>query len=130
MSRLSFIDLVFFLTESEQSPKHVGGLSIFKKPEGVGANWVRDFYQELISHDNIQPPFNHVINFRSFGGPSWRQAETVNITDHVFYHKPKKTMKMPQNCGCFSHVVRNLPLELQSLRFTHKYLFPSQHALN
>jgi diacylglycerol O-acyltransferase len=93
MSRLSFIDLVFFLTESEASPKHVGGLSIFEKPKGTGANWVRDFYQELISHDNIQPPFNHVINFRSLGGPSWREAETVDISEHVFYHKPKKALK-------------------------------------
>ena len=40
MSRLSFLDLAFFLTESEASPKHVAGLSLFKKPPGSAANWV------------------------------------------------------------------------------------------
>lgn len=96
MNRLSFIDLAFFLTESEASPKHVAGLSIFKKPSGSKASWVKDFYEELQSHDDIQSPFNHVINFRSLRGPSWRVADSVDIEEHVIYHGSKRTIKEHQ----------------------------------
>jgi diacylglycerol O-acyltransferase len=92
MSRLSFIDLVFFLTESAASPKHVAGLSIFKKPKGSKAGWVKSFYRELHSHQDIQPPFNHIINFRALGGPSWKEADDIDIDDHLIYHDPGKTM--------------------------------------
>ncbi len=85
MNRLSFIDLAFFLTESEASPKHVAGLSIFKKPLGSNASWVKDFYEELKSHDDIQSPFNHVIKFRSLRGPSWRVADSVDIETDDFH---------------------------------------------
>lgn len=99
MSRLSFIDLVFFLTESAASPKHVGGISIFKKPKGSKANWVAKFHQELSSHDNIMPPFNHVIDFKSLRGPNWREADAVDINEHLIYHKPAKTLKKQELYG-------------------------------
>ena len=92
MNRLSLIDLVFFLTESEESPKHVGGISIFKKPPGAKKSWVREFYEDLLSRDQVQSPFNHVINFRAFGGPRWDQAASVDIRDHVLYHSSKTVM--------------------------------------
>ncbi|MGI9294546.1 MAG: wax ester/triacylglycerol synthase domain-containing protein, partial [Pseudomonadales bacterium] len=93
MSRLSFIDLAFFITESAASPKHVAGLSIFKKPKGSKVDWVAKFHEELQSHDQITPPFNHVIDFKSLRGPSWREVEDVDINDHVIYHKPAKILK-------------------------------------
>jgi len=88
MSRLSFLDLAFFLTESEASPKHVAGLSIFKKPRGTGDRWVQALYEELRSHREVKSPFNHVIDFRSLKGPSWRAADSVNLDDHLIYHCP------------------------------------------
>ncbi|MGI9288040.1 MAG: wax ester/triacylglycerol synthase domain-containing protein, partial [Pseudomonadales bacterium] len=93
MSRLSFIDLAFFITESAASPKHVAGLSVFKKPKGSKADWVTRFHAELQSHDHITPPFNHVIDFKSLRGPSWREVEDVDINDHVIYHNPAKILK-------------------------------------
>ena len=64
MSRLSFLDLAFFLTESENSPKHVAGLLIFKKPSGTAANWVQNLAQEFAEFDEPRAPFNQVIDFR------------------------------------------------------------------
>ena len=61
MSRLSFLDLAFFLTESAESPKHVAGLWIFKKPAGSSARWVHNLAQEFASHDQPVPPFDQVI---------------------------------------------------------------------
>ena len=38
MSRLSLLDLAFFIAESEASPKHVAGLHIHQLPAGVKGN--------------------------------------------------------------------------------------------
>ncbi len=92
MSRLSLLDLAFFLTESRESPKHVAGLQIFKKPAKAPANWVRKLYEEFASHDTPQPPFNRVIDFRSLSGPRWRELEQFDIDEHLFFFKPRKAL--------------------------------------
>lgn len=92
MSRLTFLDLAFFLTESEDSPKHVAGLSIFKKPPGSSAQWVHQLAKEFASFDTPTAPFDKVIDFRALGGPRWRTAGDFSIEDHLFYHKPENTL--------------------------------------
>jgi WS/DGAT/MGAT family acyltransferase len=92
MSRLTFLDLAFFLTESADSPKHVAGLMIFKKPAGSSARWVHNLAQEFSAHDDPVAPFNQVIDFRSFGGPRWRTAEDFRIEEHLFYHNPESVL--------------------------------------
>ncbi len=92
MSRLSLLDLAFFLTESEQSPKHVAGLQIFKKPANASAKWVHNLAEEFARHDTPVPPFNRVIDFKALGGPRWREAEDFAIEDHLFYHNPESTL--------------------------------------
>jgi len=92
MSRLSFLDLAFFLTESEESPKHVAGLMIFKKPPGSSARWVHNLAEQFATFDVPVPPFNKVIDFRSLGGPRWRNADDFAIEDHLFYHRPEKML--------------------------------------
>lgn len=92
MSRLSLLDLAFFLTESEESPKHVAGLQIFKKPSGASAKWVHNLAEEFAKHDQPVSPFNRVIDFRALGGPRWREAEDFAIQEHLFYHNPESVM--------------------------------------
>jgi diacylglycerol O-acyltransferase len=89
MSRLSLLDLAFFLTESEQSPKHVAGLLIFRKPPGSAATWVHKLAQEFGGFDSPRAPFNQVVDFRALGGPRWRSADSFSIDDHLFYHRPE-----------------------------------------
>ena len=36
----------FLLAENRSMPMHVGGLQLFKKPEGAGRNYVREFAYE------------------------------------------------------------------------------------
>lgn len=47
MTRLSTIDAGFLLTESQNSPKHVGGLMIFQLPKGKGSAWLRALLDEM-----------------------------------------------------------------------------------
>ena len=89
MSRLSFLDLAFFLTESAESPKHVAGLWIFKKPPGSSARWVHNLAQEFATYNQPVPPFDRVIDFQALGGPRWRTSEAFRIEEHLFYHNPE-----------------------------------------
>lgn len=92
MSRLTFLDLAFFLTESERSPKHVAGLMIFKKPAGSPSQWVHNLAQEFGGFTEPTAPFNQVIDFRALGGPRWRSAENFHLDEHLFYHKPESVL--------------------------------------
>src|SRR5450830_844909 len=90
MTRLSLLDLAFFIAESEASPKHVAGLHIHQIPKGGGANFAKQLYEEFLEHTDVQPPFDQVINFVSPTlMPSWGRAEAVDLTEHVFFHKLK-----------------------------------------
>lgn len=90
MTRLSLLDLAFFIAESEASPKHVAGLHIHQIPQGGGAGFARQLYEEFLAHTDVQPPFDQVINFVSPTlMPSWRTAEHVDLAQHVFFHRLK-----------------------------------------
>jgi diacylglycerol O-acyltransferase len=47
MTRLSTIDSGFLLTESQHSPKHIGGLLVFELPKGKGRAWLRGLLDEM-----------------------------------------------------------------------------------
>jgi diacylglycerol O-acyltransferase / wax synthase len=87
MSTLSLMDLAFFIAESDASPKHVAGLQICKKPPRAGANFVKAIYNAYLTHTEVAPPFNRVINFTLTAMPSWRTVDTVDLSQHVFFHK-------------------------------------------
>ena len=90
MTRLSLLDLAFFIAENEASPKHVAGLHIHQAPKGAGANFAKQLYEEFLTHTDVQAPFDQVINFVSAGlMPSWSTAEAVDLEQHVFFHKLK-----------------------------------------
>lgn len=93
MSRLSLLDLAFFIAESEASPKHVAGLHIHQIPKAVkggGANFAKQLFEEFLTHTDVQAPFNQLINFVSPTlMPSWSTAESVDLSQHVFFHKMK-----------------------------------------
>ncbi|KQY86872.1 wax ester/triacylglycerol synthase domain-containing protein [Pelomonas sp. Root1444] len=90
MTRLSLLDLAFFIAETEASPKHVAGLHIHQVPKGGGANFAKQLYEEFLEHTDVQPPFDQVIHFLSAGlMPSWATADAVDLSEHVFFHKMK-----------------------------------------
>ena len=90
MSRLSLLDLAFFIAETEASPKHVAGLHLHQLPKGATATFARRLYDELLTHTEVRPPFNQVIQFVSAGLlPSWAPADAVDLAQHVFFHKLK-----------------------------------------
>ncbi|MQM31124.1 MAG: wax ester/triacylglycerol synthase family O-acyltransferase [Candidatus Accumulibacter phosphatis] len=90
MNKLSLLDLAFFVAESEASPKHVGGLMIYKRPARSPASFVADLYRELLAFDDVQAPFNRIIHFSLTGMPTWQESEAVDLEQHLFFHKLRR----------------------------------------
>jgi len=91
MRKLSALDLAFFIAESKESPKHVAGLMLFKKPPGSPANFGRKMVEDLKTHQQLTEPFNLVIQFSGLTGPRWKICDQFDVGQHVFYHAAKKT---------------------------------------
>ena len=89
MSKLSLLDLAFFIAESEASPKHVAGLLVLKRPAKSRANFAKKLYEQYLTFTEVNAPFNRVINFSMSAMPHWEERE-VDLSQHVFYHKLDK----------------------------------------
>ncbi|MEQ1515655.1 MAG: wax ester/triacylglycerol synthase family O-acyltransferase [Usitatibacteraceae bacterium] len=90
MNKLSLLDLGFFIAESEASPKHVAGLLICKRPPKSTVAFAKNLYREYLTHDDVKPPFNRIIVFSTTAMPHWQDAESVDLHQHIFYHKLPK----------------------------------------
>lgn len=90
MSTLSLLDLAFFIAESDASPKHVGGLLMFKKPPRAPAGYVKKLYHDYLSATDVKEPFNRVIHFSLTAMPSWKTLSEVALSEHIFYHRLDK----------------------------------------
>lgn len=89
---LSFVDQAFLLFETQASPKHIGGLLVFKKPVGAKRSYAHDLFEELASHSEAIPPFNLVLSLSLRAGYCWNETDDLDMEDHVFYHKlPART---------------------------------------
>lgn len=87
MHKLSLLDVAFFIAESEASPKHVGGLMICKRPPRSKPGFAADLYREFLTFTDVQAPFNRLIHFSLTAMPTWRDCESVDLQQHVFYHQ-------------------------------------------
>jgi WS/DGAT/MGAT family acyltransferase len=92
MKQLSLLDLVFFMVESEESPKHVAGLMRLQKPKGAPADYVPRLLEEMQRQNEIQEPFSLVINFLGLTGPRWEYCRDFAFDNHLFYHRPRRSM--------------------------------------
>jgi len=87
MKKLSLLDLGFFIAETEASPKHVAGLLIFKRPPKTSAAFAKNLFKEYLGFTDVMRPFNQVIDFSLKALPHWKDADSVDLTEHIFYHK-------------------------------------------
>lgn len=88
MSRLSLLDLAFFIAETPASPKHVAGLHIHQRPADAGQDFARHLFEEWLTHTEVKAPFNRVIEFLGAGlMPSWRTVSKVDLKKHLHFHR-------------------------------------------
>lgn len=90
MSKLSLLDFGFFIAETIASPKHVAGLLICKRPAKSTTAFTKNLYREYLTHTGLKAPFNQIIAFSMTGMPSWRTATSVDLSQHIHYHRLEK----------------------------------------
>jgi len=96
MSKLSLMDLAFFLAETKESPKHVGGLLTFKLPKNCSDSFVKDLVQDCLKEKTATAPFNQVIKFSLIGLLEWREARDFDIKDHILFKPNKKELTLEE----------------------------------
>lgn len=87
VKNIPVMDLMSFLLETPDSPKHIGGLQIFKAAKGQVAATL-----EKILHDfhgtAVAPPFNYIPVFPSvsqplLGAPKWAECHAMDMSYHI-----------------------------------------------
>ncbi|HEV7875564.1 MAG TPA: wax ester/triacylglycerol synthase family O-acyltransferase, partial [Nocardioides sp.] len=66
-------------------PMHVGGLQLFKKPEGAGRNYIREMYDEMRQVEDLAPLYlkRPHRSLRTAGQWVWVEDEQFDIEHHV-----------------------------------------------
>jgi len=79
---IPMLDLMFFLTENQDNPRHVGAALIFRAPRRGGAGVVREIVDAYRNAVPV-PPFNRIpVLFRA-GLPEWREVASLDMNWHV-----------------------------------------------
>ena len=81
---IPMLDLMFFLTETVDNPRHVGSVLIFRRPARGGGQTVREIV-EAYRRTRPRPPFNRIPVFRKAGMPVWQEVENVDTSHHVLH---------------------------------------------
>ena len=81
---IPMLDLMFFLTETQDNPRHVGVVQIFRRPKRGGAATVQQIV-EAYRRMRPQPPFNRIPVFRRTGMPLWQELESIDAAHHVLH---------------------------------------------
>jgi diacylglycerol O-acyltransferase len=94
----------FLLAENRSMPMHVGGLQLFKKPEGAGRNYVREMYENSLDVDEIAPLFlkHPHRSARTAGQLVWKPDDQFDIEHHVRHSalpKPGRVRELLDLCS-------------------------------
>lgn len=86
MRQLSGLDAGFLYIESEQTPMHVGSLTIYQRPEG--GNFARAVLEHIKSRLHLAPIFNQRLALMPFdlGHPVWVEADDLDFDYHFQTH--------------------------------------------
>ncbi|MCC7039836.1 MAG: wax ester/triacylglycerol synthase family O-acyltransferase [Burkholderiales bacterium] len=79
---IPLVDLLFFLLESRDDPKHVGALMLFDRPRRAGRTFVADLaadYRKAVA----EPPFNLILDTGLTHAPRWKRASALDMAYHV-----------------------------------------------
>jgi diacylglycerol O-acyltransferase / wax synthase len=85
MSPMPPTDSIFLMAEKRENPMHVGGLHVFKVPDGAGPDYVNETYHRLLAWGEVQPWFRlrPQRSLASLGQWSWGVDEDIDLEYHA-----------------------------------------------
>ena len=101
------LDLMFYLTETPQSPKHVGAVQVFQLPDKAPDTYLLNLVAELKKVPVISP-FNNRPHFPRIGLPEWIEQKDLEID----YHVRHSALPKPGNTQQLMDVVQRLHASL------------------
>ena len=106
MQRLSPLDAGFLIGETRETPMHVGGLFLFKLPDGADeTEFLRGLLDILKGTERFRIPFGHKLKMTPLGlaGPlKWLEDDKLDLEYHVRHSalpKPGRYRELFQLCG-------------------------------
>jgi len=85
MQLISPTDAIFLVGESREHPMHVGGLQLYRPPEGAGPEYVRHLHQQMIAHTEFAPMFRKHPStiLGGIANLGWTFDDEVDIDYHL-----------------------------------------------
>jgi diacylglycerol O-acyltransferase len=84
MALMPFTDSMFLLAESREHPMHVGGLQLFRKPDGAEPDYLRNLRNDLLKAEDIPELFRRrpARPVNTAGYLAWVRDEDVDLHYH------------------------------------------------
>ena len=97
------LDLLFYLMETHDNPKHVAGLQVFEKPADAGEDYMLDLVDRLRKVPAAEP-FNFKPVFPRAGLPRWQSVDDMEME----YHLRHSALPAPGNMKQLMEVIQRL----------------------
>jgi len=81
---IPMLDLMFYLTETPDNPRHVGAVQIFRRPARARKSLVKEIVEAYRAAVPVAP-FNRVPEFPKVGFPRWREVDRFDMSHHVLH---------------------------------------------
>jgi diacylglycerol O-acyltransferase len=94
MGLMPFADAMFLTPESREQPMHVGGLQLFRYPEGADERWLGDVVDRLLASPDVAPLFRRRPERSALTlGAWWKWVEDDDVD--LGYHVRHSALPRP-----------------------------------
>ncbi|HEY0641443.1 MAG TPA: wax ester/triacylglycerol synthase family O-acyltransferase [Pseudonocardiaceae bacterium] len=85
MAMMPVTDSMFLFAESREHPMHVGGLQIFRLPDGAGPDYLSEVHRRLVAEDDVRGLFRRRPRgpVASLGQWAWANDDQLDLEYHV-----------------------------------------------
>jgi hypothetical protein len=77
----------FFRCRDRGQPEARGWTADLQTPPKARPGFVKNLYREYLTFTDVKAPFNRVICFSLKAMPHWEPAASIDLAQHIFYHR-------------------------------------------